>query len=187
LRLLSGTSVALVAVRINPRSPLVHDFAVLGPFPVRKDGGVNTILAPDGRTPDLSQGYVVGDRTLKWTVLRAPNGMLDLAATLTPNENVVAYISFAVLSPKSQVLPLMVGSDDGVEVWANGKDVWTHHLTRGFKPDEDRIPVTLNKGWNTVVMKVDQGSGAWAVSARLPDTAGALRFAPFAPAAESAR
>lgn len=182
LRILSGSSIALAAVRVNPRSPLVHDFAVLGPFPVRTDGGVNTVLAPDGRTPDLTQGYLVGDKTLKWTVLRASTGMLDLAATLTPNTNVVAYVSFAVLSPSNQTLPLMVGSDDGVAIWVNGKSVWEKHLTRGFKPDEDRVPIPLQAGWNTVLMKVEQGAGAWAVSARLPDTGGTLKSAPFAPA-----
>lgn len=182
VRILSGTSIALAAVRVNPRSPLVHDYAVLGPFPVPKGGGNANPMAPDGRTPDLNHGYLLGDKTLKWTVLRTPTGVLDLAATLSPNENVVAYVSFAVYSPSAQILPLMVGSDDGVEVWVNGKSVLVHHVTRGFKLDEDRISAPLKVGWNTVLMKVDQGSGDWMVSARLPDTGGVLRFAPFAPA-----
>lgn len=182
VRIASGSSISLAAVRIQPRSPLVRDFAVLGPFPILGAQGAKTALPADGKMPDWAQGYVVGSRTLKWTVLRAPSGMLDLFATLSPNLNVAAYVSFAVKSPRDQSLPLMVGSDDGLQVWVNGSLVTTNNVVRAFVLDQDRVPVTLKAGWNTIVLKVAQGEGAWAVSARFPDPGRLLQYAAIAPA-----
>lgn len=182
LRLTSGSSIGVSAVRLQPGSPLVRDFVVLGPFPISGAQGAKTTLPADGKAPSFSQGYVVGSRTLKWTVLRASSGMLDLFATLSPNENVAAYVGFAVKSPNAQTLPLMIGSDDGVQVWANGALVATNNVVRGFRLDEDKVPVTLKAGWNTVVLKVAQGTAAWAVSARFPDPGRLLQFAAIAPA-----
>ncbi|HEY3413394.1 MAG TPA: DUF2961 domain-containing protein [Armatimonadota bacterium] len=182
VRITSGSSIAIAAVRVQPRSPLVRDFAVLGPFPIAGAEGAKTPLPADGKAPDLSRAYAVGSRSLKWTVLRAPNGLLDLAATLSPHVNVAAYVAFAVKSPHDQTLPLMIGSDDGVQVWANGALVTTNNVVRGFRLDEDRVPVSLKAGWNTIVLKVAQKDLAWAVSARLPDPGRLLQFAPIPPA-----
>jgi hypothetical protein len=78
-------------------------------------------------------------------------------------------------------MPLMLGSDDGVAAWVNGDRVWMNRKTRGFIMDEDRVPIHLNAGWNTVVLKVDQGVAVWSLSARIPDPEGRLQFAAVAP------
>jgi hypothetical protein len=143
--------------------------------------GVKTPLAPDGKLPDLGQTFTAGGQQLRWRVLQVAGGILDLAAAMTPNVNAVAYASFAVKSGAPQDVPLMLGSDDGIAAWVNGKSVWTNRVTRGFILDQDRVPIHLNAGWNTIVLKVDQGAAVWSVSARIANPAGRLEFAAVAP------
>jgi hypothetical protein len=181
LKLETGSTIALDSFRLTPRSPLVSDYAVLGPFPVDPAIGVKAPLAPDGKLPDLGQTFTSDGKPLRWRVLQVAGGILDLASAMTPNENAVAYASFAVKSAAPQDVPLMLGSDDGIAAWVNGKSVWTNRATRGFILDQDRVPIHLNAGWNTVVLKVDQGAAVWSVSARIADPAGRLEFAAVAP------
>lgn len=180
LSLSTGSAIGLDAFRLAPRSPLVTEFAVLGPFPAPGEKGVERPLPPDGKAPDLSRRYEAGGNDLRWRILQVSSGVLNLAANMEPNERVVAYVAFAVKSPKTQDVPLMLGSDDGIAAWVNGTKVWTNPVTRGFQLDQDRVPIHLNAGWNTVLLKVDQGVGDWTVSARIPDPDGALQFAAIA-------
>jgi hypothetical protein len=54
---------------------------------------------------------------------------------------------------------MLVGSDDGVRIWLDGKQV--HEFTRDRKatPDQDRVRVELNKGWNKILVKVVNRQG----------------------------
>lgn len=67
---------------------------------------------------------------------------------------------------------LLLGSDDGVEVWLNGASVHRLNRARGLTLDEDRIPIRLKEGWNRLLIKVYQGKGGWGLGARLADQAG---------------
>jgi hypothetical protein len=64
---------------------------------------------------------------------------------------------------------LLVGSDDGVKIWANGTVVHRHEQARGVKIDEDQVPFRLLKGWNQLLFKVTQGNNAWGLSVRITD------------------
>ena len=44
-----------------------------------------------------------------------------------------------------------------------------HVVKRGASPDEDRVELKLNKGWNKVLIKVEQGGGAWGYFFRIVD------------------
>jgi hypothetical protein len=83
----------------------------------------------------------------------------------------VAYSMIYVYSPVeySESSPyglaeLRLGSDDGVKVIINGvvsppADLWVGvegACTRGCQPDEDFPAVSLNQGWNSVLVKVNQ-------------------------------
>lgn len=185
LELQSGTKMAIDAFKLTPVSPLVRDFAVLGSFPVDPATGVNTSLAPDGEVPALGVTFRTPDnRPVSWKVMRAPNGVLDITNEFVPNKNAVAYASFAVKSPEDRNAVLMTGSDDGIKVFVNGDPVFTKRAFRGLRTDEDRIPIVLKKGWNTVVLKVDQAEVLWAVTARLVNPEGDLELSAMVPTGE---
>ena len=62
---------------------------------------------------------------------------------------------------------LTCGSDDGLQVWLNGKSVLTKYLDRGMQADMDRAVVTLNAGTNTLLFKVINHTSAAGIQARL--------------------
>jgi HEAT repeat protein len=78
-----------------------------------------------------------------------------------------AYLRTKVWSDKEQQAQLEIGSDDGIKVWLNGKVVHANNTTRGVNPGEDKAKVTLQQGWNQLLLKITQGGGEWSVCARL--------------------
>lgn len=78
----------------------------------------------------------------------------------------VAYLRTNVWSDEARDALLELGSDDGVKAWLNGKVVAADNAVRPVAPGQTKAPVTLNQGWNTLLLKVTQGGGQWAVCAR---------------------
>jgi hypothetical protein len=56
---------------------------------------------------------------------------------------------------------LTLGSNDGLRVWLNGQLVHETNDGRPLNPGQDRIPVNLTAGWNTVLLKVVNHGGDW--------------------------
>lgn len=54
---------------------------------------------------------------------------------------------------------LSLGSDDGIKVWVNGKEVLSRKVTRAALPDSDRVVVQLRTGDNEVLIKIINGGG----------------------------
>lgn len=90
---------------------------------------------------------------------------------LDPGGHCCVYVRASVWSETARPARLEVGSDDGVKVWLNGSLVHTARLVRGHTPLEDKVPVHLAAGWNTLLLKVVQCRGGWAFSCglRAPD------------------
>jgi hypothetical protein len=114
-----------------------------------------------------------GDTTAKWAAM--PIGTDKGRPWLiefdkTPGfggENAAAYLRTRVQSPKKQDARMEAGSDDGIKVWLNGIVVLANNAIRAIAPGSDKAKVTLNEGWNDLLVKVTQGGGEWSVCLRL--------------------
>jgi hypothetical protein len=95
---------------------------------------------------------------------------VDFIAELGPSAYSVAYAYREVDATSSREVLLELGSDDGVKVWINGAMVLANHVRRALLPDEDSVVVSLAKGRNRVLVKVEQAEGEWGFK---------LRFAPL--------
>lgn len=80
--------------------------------------------------------------------------------------NRVGYLRAFAFAPKAQPAMLELGSDDGVIAWLNGRVVHANSRPRPVRAGEDRARVTLEKGWNSLVLKICQGAGGWGACAR---------------------
>jgi len=80
---------------------------------------------------------------------------------LGKGDNRVAYLKTVLITEKAVDAVLEIGSDDGVKVWLNGKQVHANNASRAVNPGEDKVKVELNKGKNTVLVKVNQKGGNW--------------------------
>ena len=76
-------------------------------------------------------------------------------------DNHVAYGSIVLYSPREQKTTLLVGSDDAVKVWLNGKLVHNNPVNRGADDFRDNVPVTLKEGKNILLVAVYEKGGGW--------------------------
>jgi HEAT repeat protein len=112
-----------------------------------------------------------GAAGLKWQIvpagtLTARPWQLDLGK-LFGGDNRVAYALTFVYSENDQEAQLELGCDDGVKAWVNDKVVITANRGGDVAPGSEKAKVTLNKGWNRVLLKVTQWSAGWGYCARL--------------------
>ena len=110
------------------------------------------------------------DKTTAWKPMKVGTTptrpwLLEFNRTIGGNDRAV-YVRTRVYSPKAQPALMELGSDDGVKVWLNDKVVHTNNATRPCSPGQDKAKVALERGWNTLRVKVTQGGGEWALCLR---------------------
>jgi len=86
--------------------------------------------------------------------------MFDLRAALG-GRNKAGYARTWVHSDTEQRARIEYGTDDGNKLWLNGKLVHADRAGGAAVPGEHKVPVTLQKGWNKLMLKVTQDSSAW--------------------------
>ncbi|MGB2905533.1 MAG: glycoside hydrolase family 172 protein [Candidatus Aminicenantaceae bacterium] len=167
----SGGEFGFVGLRKTPSRPhFIQDWNLIGPFDAPDMSYLQSAFPPEEGV-DVSQSYSGKDGlTVKWTRFAAPeSGWVRLEDLIQPKEQAVAYGFTYVYAPEERSTQLLIGSDDGVRIWLNGDLVHTNPAYRGAYPDQDRIPVHLKQGWNTLLVKVLQGSGGWGYYIRFAD------------------
>jgi glucose/arabinose dehydrogenase len=89
--------------------------------------------------------------------------------------SVYAFIWIDVPQDRSGLLGM--NSDDGIAAWLNGKEIWRNKVGRNM-PDDlrdiDLPPITLKKGRNALLIKVDTNSGDWQFKARVLNPDGSI-------------
>ena len=156
---------------------LSKDWLILGPFKDQKIGAWENVGPKTGQTePDFSATFAgeKPENPLKWTrpFKAGDTGIVDLAAMLKPNQNVYAYAAIEVSAGKEADGVLLIGSDDGVTAWLDGKEIHRNPASRGVTVDEDKVPVKLSAGKHSLVLRIDQGTGGWGFCARIADKDG---------------
>jgi putative heme-binding domain-containing protein len=142
---------------------LALDFLVVGPFgpDLAKEYGPEAKIDPEAKYAGGKSG-----KMMTWQPAQAePSGFLNLRAVFN-REDASAYALTNVHSPKPQDVEMALGADDFVRVWVNGKLVLENAKTTALKPDADRVSVSLNQGWNTVLLKVVNVKGEHGVYLR---------------------
>jgi HEAT repeat protein len=86
--------------------------------------------------------------------------VMDLLKLLG-GEQCVAYARTWVRSDREVPALLELGSDDGVKVWLNDRQVYALNAARPLQPGSDKVKVTLHSGWNNLLLKVTQNNLAW--------------------------
>jgi HEAT repeat protein len=96
---------------------------------------------------------------------------MDLLQALGGQQR-VAYARTWINSPKQQTVRMEIGSDDGVKVWLNNRVVHAHNIARAVEPGSDEVDVTLNEGWNAILLKVTQNIEGWGFCVRFAQSSG---------------
>lgn len=100
----------------------------------------------------------------RWTDWKLPaesDGTVDLIAAFGQHAHAIAYAHTVVRSAGERPVELVIGSDDGIEVWLNGTSVVRDASWREFHADAHRVRATLRAGENHLLVKIGQGTASW--------------------------
>jgi len=76
---------------------------------------------------------------------------------------------------------LFLGSDDGAKVFLNGVELFRLLAIRGPAPDQNMVPLALHKGWNRLLLKIEQHLGGYGFYARIRDPERTLKYSQAKP------
>ncbi|MBU1098104.1 MAG: DUF2961 domain-containing protein [Bacteroidetes bacterium] len=176
----SGYAVGLDGFKLVPVREYIPEWYMIGPFanPRTSDidrKGLDTKYPPE-KEIDLQKTYSGKDgQQIKWTSEKTPeSGQMSLWEKYTPSEFVVAYALTYVYSPEDQRVQFFIGSDDGSKVFLNDKEIYRFLDVRISAPDQDKVILNLKKGWNKLLLKIENNFGGYAFYARILDKKGNL-------------
>ena len=159
----------------------IRDWQVIGPFPGKKPGAISLVeqtpvdkdlaRAKDG-TVDLKAAYPSGKQTLKWKKIVADKrGLVSFDTHLGNAEWCLGYAYTEINDIHGRETVLSCGSDDGIEIFLNGKQVHKNEIGRGHAANSDSATVYLKPGINRILVKVDNYVAGWGFSVSIPKAA----------------
>ncbi|MCQ9207262.1 MAG: ATP-binding protein [Omnitrophica bacterium] len=150
-------------VRLTKERKLIKDWYVLGPFDNIEKDGLEKVFPPENEVDIRATYKGKNGARIRWVrpFGYEASGYVDLNRLITPNDYAVAFALTYVYSPNNKKVELLTGSDKGICIWVNDKVVLKKNLERSAEADEDRVSVSLKRGWNKVLVKVSDTWGAW--------------------------
>lgn len=117
---------------------------------------------------DLKARYMSGKRRLDWQAVTTDDrGVVDMSAALGQVDRAIGYAYAEIHVKAATDAVLRIGADDSEKVWLNGEQVFELWAARPMTLDQDKIPVKLQAGTNTILMKVWQNTMGWEFCVRV--------------------
>lgn len=120
--------------------------------------GLATVHPPEVGPIDVAAVYKQANESLSWQEVDHATH-LDFARRFGARDDVSFYAYFRLETARRERIRLLVGSDDGVKIWHNGREVWANPSERAALPLQDDIPLVLEPGSNDVLIRVHNVSG----------------------------
>jgi len=129
---------------------------------------------PPERKIDLTKSYKGKGVKIQWRQARDSvlEGYVDLEEIFSPNMWTVAYGLISFECPTARQAQVRTGTNEAMKVWLNDEEIWRYNYRRDALLDNDIIPVNLNGGTNTILIKVCQKIGNWGFYFRITDPGG---------------
>ena len=146
------------------------EWHTVGPFVDTQRYLYNRKHGPEGKPIKLTAQYKVPSGTLKWkkrTDWKDGKVYTDLPGAVSAN-----FLYRTITADKSQSLVVSLGSDDGIKVYLNNKEILKRNVARGAAPDQEKVTLKLNKGENHLLIKIINHGGAagYYFSSNVPQT-----------------
>jgi len=107
--------------------------------------------------PEQALVFDTSYNDLRWT--DQPEWRDGQVTSLGSDTMCAHYLYRTISAPRDTALPLSLGSDDGITVWANGQKVLAHNIDRGARADQEWLTVSLRSGSNTLLIKITNHFG----------------------------
>lgn len=174
--------VGIDALNLRPVRKFIPAWNIIGPFPNRRESdllryGIDSVFAPEQEI-NLSQSYQgTGGKALHWKEIETPDdGYISLWDKVEPYEFAVTYALSYIHSPEDMSAPLLFGSDDGIKIFLNDEELFRFLGVRLARADEDEVMLSLKKGWNKLLLKIENNFGGYAFYARIIDKNGNFTY-----------
>jgi CubicO group peptidase (beta-lactamase class C family) len=176
---LSTSAAASAAYQAADMGHFMKSWWLLGPITITGDSAIETQkkffnddqLPPSEVHPGKGVPTVrISGKEFQWLSHTSKNDIIDLD-TLFKKDYAIAYAWAEVMADSASNAFLVLGSDDAIKVWHNGKLVHSNWIARGVEPDQDMVPIALVKGSNQILIKVQDIAQGWGFTARFLDKA----------------
>jgi hypothetical protein len=137
------------------------DWHYIGPFNNEGRRGFATAYPPE-KEIDLTKKYPGKGEEVAWQKGKFVDGQVNSLQLFKNNDNVCVYVYREISCKSPMKLPVSLGSDDGLKVWLNGKEIVSQDQDRACSSDQATPTLDLKAGKNQFLMKITQGSGDWA-------------------------
>ena len=153
---------------------------VIGPFDNTGLAGFETVYPPE-KEGEWTSEYDGKSGKVRWMDVSTNEdyGKLDLNPVLGELKEVTGYATTEFNSPVDGPAELRLGCKNGWKIWLNGQFVFGRdEYHRGARIDQYRLPVTLKKGPNRILLKVCQNADVkdwtkeWEFQLRVCDATG---------------
>ncbi|MFN0135643.1 MAG: PSD1 and planctomycete cytochrome C domain-containing protein [Phycisphaerae bacterium] len=103
---------------------------------------------------DLKRNFGAGNQM--WRFVET---FVDDRVNALPDGRNVTYVARRIFAPTPRTVELSLGSDDGFQLFLNGKQVAARKVERGAAPDQDKATIELHTGLNVLVFKIINTGG----------------------------
>lgn len=133
-------------------------WSLIGPFDNVDMKGFNVVYPPE-KEIKLKGKYAGQLGEVSWSQHSTDDdyGVLDITTELKPYKGAIVYAYTEFDAAKAQDVNFRLATPNAWKLWVNGELVFAREeYHRGTFFDQYRVPGTLNKGKNTILMKVCQ-------------------------------
>ncbi len=147
----SNITIDLVSLHWMPYC--IREFAYLGPFTAGGDQDLldREFIENEGNILP-SPGEIMGGR--QWDLHTVDRDLIDFRLVFGKLTYNVVYAHIFVRSNDEKEIELRVGSSDGLKVWVNGEMSISSAKSRTVSPDQNITIVRLEKGMNSLFIKL---------------------------------
>jgi cytochrome c553 len=128
----------------------------VGPFPAaNRDEIYAQAYGPESEARlDLKHNFGAGNQV--WTFVQ---DFADARLNELADGTNASYVAKRLYSPCARKLEAFAGSDDGLRVYLDGKEVFGREVDRGLAADQDKLAFDLPAGESTLVLKIVNTGG----------------------------
>jgi len=102
-----------------------------------------------------------------WTPAPVNQFAVDLSRHFNNAQNCVSYGRVKLNAESACTARLILGSDDGLTVFVNGKNVLARDVRRAVRLGDDEVAVPLVEGKNEILFRVTQFGGAYGLAVKV--------------------
>jgi len=157
----------------------MKEWLLLGSIPVFEEGVSFSEKFGDGKTQmralnedpfdihEFEPVVNIDGREYHWELYCSPSEIVELSYPLGMQNFANAYALAQIEMAEETPVVLAIGDDDRIRVWLNGELVHKDDVGGHLVPDKAFVPVTLRKGVNRLLLKIQNGITEWQFTFRI--------------------